>query len=582
MSRFVLSACLLLLCVSGWTQTPSPPPATPPAPSVPAPNPPDAVTPTPTVPPPSAPPASELADTPFQRGVTAYRANDLTTALREMRQAVKENGRDAGAWRWLGFLLVQNREPREAVVPLTRALSLLEEAQKSAGKTQIVRADMADVHTHLGDALMASAASKADVERAVDSFRKAAQLAPTSLTFYNLGFAYTRTGHYDEAARAYRKSVALSPRDARSWRTWAGLGFALQKQGREKQAEAVEAYREATALNREEASLWVSLGTLQMERGAGFRSGATSALETARKLNPQNYAATVTLARAYAEADRFDEAGMLFAEATALPEAKDTQTQAMLFYNRGVVLARAKKLADAQGAYERALGLKPQYFDALVNLGFVLFEQKKTEDAIARFRQSLAVQPNSFLAWSNLGAALLQRKDLPGAVTAWRKAAQIQPKNYDARAVLADLLIGQERTDEAIAVYRQMAALSPQSALPMNALGLAYQKKNDTVGALGAFREAVRREPRNAAARNNLGVLLEKRSDLVAAIAEYKSALILDPNFADAKSNLARFGAQAASVKPSLSAGEKPTSVKSAPAKPAKTGKPSPSGKPAI
>ena len=521
-----------------------------------------------------------VPDSAFAHSISAYKNGDIAAALGEMKKATQQNPQDAAAQRWLGFLFVRNHEPRQALIPLNRSIELLTKATKlPLANLPALRSDMADTYTHLGDALSAVPnASPTEKKAAVEAFRKAAQMTQTASAFYNLGFAAVRAGTYDEAAKAYRKSIALAPKDDRAWRSYSALGYALQKQGATKYTEAVDAYREAAKLKPQEAAVWGSLGMIQMERGAANRAAAITALETAHKLQPAHYSVVTTLARAYAESNRFEEAAALFTAALELPEAKNAQFQAALFYNRGVVQARAKKLAEAQSSYERALGLKPKYFDALVNLGFVLYAENKVDDALARFRQAITVRGDSYLAWSNMGVALMQKKDLPNATIAWRKAAQLEPQSYDARAILADLLTEQNRTDEAIAVYRQMAALRPQNALAMNALGLAYQKKNDRDGAFAAFKEAVRRDPKDAASRNNLGVLYEQRGDLVNAIREYKNALQIAPAFADAKTNLDRFGSQAATIKPTVTANEKPLTVpvKTTPMKSGKEGRPNP------
>ena len=67
-------------------------------------------------------------------------------------------------------------------------------------------------------------------------------------------------------------------------------------------------------------------------------------------------------------------------------------------YNRGNVLKRQNKLAEAAAAYREVIRHQPGYAEAHCNLGFVLYHQAQFVDALAAYRRGDGFEKRRLLA----------------------------------------------------------------------------------------------------------------------------------------------------------------------------------------
>src|SRR5262249_21131339 len=84
---------------------------------------------------------SRTAGEGFNLGVERYQAGDLNGARDAFRDAVAHDPKDAGARSWLGFVLLRQNRPDEAIPELEQAVAL--------------NPKNADAHNNLGNAYLA-------------------------------------------------------------------------------------------------------------------------------------------------------------------------------------------------------------------------------------------------------------------------------------------------------------------------------------------------------------------------------------------------------------------------------------------
>lgn len=494
----------------------------------------------------------------FARARAAFRSNDLATARTEMEKAIVALADDGDANGWMGFLLVRTGDHTKAVPYLEKALAK--------------KPDSLEAMTNLGNALLLKAdRTNEDTEKALSLFEKVADRRPNSAEAqFNLGYAAARRADFARAVVAYKRASELKE----DGQTSINLGIALQKLGR--LDEAAAALRKGISLNTGDKAAHAALGSIEVQR-QNFTS-AVSVLETAKKLDPNNYGVLANLAYAYSKSGRAADAATAYGQAADLAaNGADGATPGDVTarYNQGVVLAQQNNFDGALAAYEKVLAVNPKYLDALLNAGYVLFQKGNYAAAAERFKTATEVDPKSSVAWTNLGSACSKKKDEKGAITAWQQAASLDANDYDVRNYLANALLSQGRDEEALAVFAEMAKLKPGEPGPSNAIGVAYMKANKLEEAFQAFKAAIKAEPGSAQAHNNLGVVYERRGQLNEAIAEYKRAVALDPKLADAKANLARFGKMADNIKPADVPKASPTAKPKTETKPKAPTKPS-------
>lgn len=76
-----------------------------------------------------------------------------------------------------------------------------------------------------------------------------------------------------------------------------------------------------------------------------------------------------------------------------------------LYNGEGICLARLGRPEAAHMCFQEALGLRPDYVPALINLGNLLVEDGQPETALAYFRRALARDPDAWRAYQGMAAA---------------------------------------------------------------------------------------------------------------------------------------------------------------------------------
>jgi tetratricopeptide (TPR) repeat protein len=94
----------------------------------------------------------------------------------------------------------------------------------------------------------------------------------------------------------------------------------------------------------------------------------------------------------------------------------------------GKALAAAKRPAEAVAHYDRALAIKPGYFEVHYNRANLLLADGRLDDAIAGYRRAVEINPEFPEAWQNLAAAYARKGDLERARACLNRAAESRAK----------------------------------------------------------------------------------------------------------------------------------------------------------
>ncbi len=170
----------------------------------------------------------------------------------------------------------------------------------------------------------------------------------------------------------------------------------------------------------------------------------------------------------------------------------------------------------------------------------MLARQRKLAEAEASFRQALRAEPDHAQAHGNLGNALRARGDLEGAVACFREAIRLRPNLAEAFNNIGNILHQQGRLQEAELHLRRALRLKPDSAEIAFNLGMLLAKLERTEESIDCHQKAVRLKPDYAEAHANLGDGLMGRGQIDEAVAAYRMALRLKPDSVTSHSNLIR------------------------------------------
>lgn len=110
-------------------------------------------------------------------------------------------------------------------------------------------------------------------------------------------------------------------------------------------------------------------------------------------------------------------------------EALGTENAAKTHVNRGVIHLRRSSLDLATNDFARAERLMPNLPEVYINRGVVLMKQRRWAEAITAIEKGLALNPNEAeKAYFNRALAREQIDDFRGAYEDFRTAAQLNPK----------------------------------------------------------------------------------------------------------------------------------------------------------
>jgi predicted Zn finger-like uncharacterized protein len=163
------------------------------------------------------------------------------------------------------------------------------------------------------------------------------------------------------------------------------------------------------------------------------------------------------------------------------------------------------KLAEAQGAYERAIKLSPRTFSGYVALSQLLFARDRLEEGARVLSDATGKVDDSAEVRRLLGISELSRNHLPEALHQFQAALRFEPKHAGALLGLATTQRKTGALDAAEATLKRLASAEPTYS------GLQLER----------------------------GQLLESRGDYPAAVDAYRSALGDTPNDIDLKLRLA-------------------------------------------
>lgn len=198
-------------------------------------------------------------------------------------------------------------------------------------------------------------------------------------------------------------------------------------------------------------------------------------------------------------------------------------------YNRGLALAQAGRLDEAEAEYRRARELNPHYAEVPYNLAHIRLQQGKTDEALADYEAALRLDPRHIESNYNVGVLLIQRGKPRDAVRYLTTAEKLAPQRAEIQSNLGSALAMTGNRQDAIAHLRRAVELKPDLAEAHANLSQTLAATGKLPSAVNHARRAVELQPQSAAAHYNLGILLERLQQFDEAAAEYRKALEFKP-----------------------------------------------------
>ncbi|MBY0510764.1 MAG: tetratricopeptide repeat protein [Rhodospirillaceae bacterium] len=133
-----------------------------------------------------------------------------------------------------------------------------------------------------------------------------------------------------------------------------------------------------------------------------------------------------------------------------------------MFVNLGLAYRRTNDDEKATAAYETALSIDPDFWDALYNLGKLHLDAYKFEQAIPLYERCIALRPAETDAHNNLGNAYKFKGEGDKAVAAYEQALRLSPNFAQAYGNIAAVFLDRGWHNAALAVMDKAVAIVPQ------------------------------------------------------------------------------------------------------------------------
>lgn len=236
-----------------------------------------------------------------------------------------------------------------------------------------------------------------------------------------------------------------------------------------------------------------------------------------------------------------------------------------IFFNLGISLAACGQLVEAAEACRKALQLKPDLKEAYVVLGNIYWQQKDLTAAAQAFQNALNLDKNYFEAAVNLA-------ELQNDKTTLQKLADTNPRepkplyylgrrefadgNYDTAAaylqkadtllasdeiktLLGESLLVRQQYDTALTLFYQAANLNPHNAAASLHIADINAQKQDYAEAEKFYKKTLELDDENVQAHTNYANMLCRCKRTLEALEEYRAAARIAPETPELSFNLA-------------------------------------------
>jgi tetratricopeptide (TPR) repeat protein len=292
------------------------------------------------------------------------------------------------------------------------------------------------------------------------------------------------TGDWRSAVRYCSHLVQLHPDHFQAWVNLGVARFHLDEL-----ADSEFAFRQAVKLRPDQALPYLNLAILAGRRGE--TEAAVDGYRCALQLGDTSVTVLWNLAMAEAHAGHTEEAESLLAQLIAAhPEAA---ADAWMF--RARLAAEKGNGIDAERALKQVVALRPERWEAQLNLGVLLFRRGAITEALACFERACQINPAAAEAVRAQAAAALETGDMKRVSTLRRRLNELGHPAPELTYHLGLWLESQGRWDDAVRAYSEALKENPSFVEALVRLGQMLARRGRPQEAADCWRRVLSLRP---------------------------------------------------------------------------------------
>ena len=289
------------------------------------------------------------------------------------------------------------------------------------------------------------------------------------------------------------------------------------------QAEAIQAYERALALDPDSESVYLLLGLEHIRNKDLGRARDT--YERLIERDPTSFRGHFHLGSVFVALKSYDAAEAAFLKCLELrPDYEETLFELINIYE---ATGRDEKVVDT---YEKVLESNPDSIKAAVGLGHFYLKMGLSEEAKDRFEELKLRSRSNPLVVKQIALIYLDQKKYGEAADILQALLGDDPDQPELHYFLGMALRGLEKSDEAISAYEKVPEASSYYSSAVIHLSFLYQEKEEGERAVQLMQRALEKEPDEPDLYLFLGALYEDMEAFDQAIHTLKKGLDLEPN----------------------------------------------------
>lgn len=249
------------------------------------------------------------------------------------------------------------------------------------------------------------------------------------------------------------------------------------------------------------------------------------ATRPSRANKPSRAEIQIALAVVLLEQGSHEQAKLAFDEAIALDSRLPFG-----YYGRGRLHRLRLEWDLAAADFDRAVALKPDYFEALSLGADTKFKLRRFDEAIVDADAAVALNPRMFTGYNTRGMIKEQRGDFAGAGTDYDRSIELAP-NFFAYLHRARIRFLRGDRSGTLDDTNRAVALDPLNLEALADRGLARQRLGDFDGARVDYDTLVSRDPLHPGGYYYRGMFRRWCNDPVSALEDMETAVRLDPTY---------------------------------------------------